>query len=58
VKTRYGRKHCIIFINDCRRYCYIYLLKRNDGVLEIFKHYKNEVENQLNKNTKVSSYLL
>jgi hypothetical protein len=29
------------------------LLKRNDGVLEIFKHYKNEVENQLNKKTKV-----
>jgi hypothetical protein len=53
VKTRYGRKHCIIFIDDCTRYCYIYLLKRNHEVLEIFKHYKNEVENQLNKKTKV-----
>ena len=31
----------------------MYLFKRNDEVLEIFKHYKNEVENQLNKKTKV-----
>jgi hypothetical protein len=31
----------------------MYLFKRNDEVLEIFKHYKNKVKNQVNKKTKV-----
>jgi len=29
------------------------LLRRKDEALEMFKHYKNEVENQLNKKIKV-----
>jgi hypothetical protein len=29
------------------------LLTSKDEALEMFKHYKNEVENQLNKNIKV-----
>lgn len=38
---------------DCTRYCYVYLLKSKDETLEAFKQYKNEVENQLNKQIKV-----
>ena len=34
-------------------YCYIYLLRSKDEALEIFKHYKNEVKNQLDKKIKV-----
>jgi hypothetical protein len=37
------------FINDCTRYCYTDLLRIKDETLEMFKHYKKEVENQLNK---------
>jgi hypothetical protein len=53
VQTRGVKKYCIIFIDDCTRYCYTYFLKRKDEALEMFKHYKNEVENQLNKKIKV-----
>ena len=35
------------FIDDCTRYCYVYLLRSKDEALEKFMHYKNEVENQL-----------
>lgn len=34
------------------RYCHIYLLRSQDEALEMFIHYKNEVENQLNKKIK------
>ena len=35
------------FIDDCTRYCYVYLLRSKDEALEKFMHYKNAVENQL-----------
>jgi hypothetical protein len=36
-------------IDDCSRFCYIYLLKSKDEVLNDFKIYKVEVENQLER---------
>lgn len=53
VQTRGGKKYFITFIDDCTRYCYVYLLKSKDEALEVFKHYKNEVENQLGKRIKM-----
>jgi hypothetical protein len=47
VQTRGGKKYFITFIDDCTRYCYVYLLKSKDEAIDMFKHYKNEVENQL-----------
>ena len=41
------------FIDDCSRYCYVYLLRSKDEALEKFMHYKNEVENQLGRRIKV-----
>jgi hypothetical protein len=41
------------FYHDCTKYCYIYLFKNKDESLEIFKHYKNKVENQFNETIKV-----
>jgi hypothetical protein len=35
------------FIDDCTRFCYVYLLKTKDEALNYFKAYKAEVENQL-----------
>nr|CAN82978.1 hypothetical protein VITISV_023328 [Vitis vinifera] len=52
VQTRGGKKYFITFIDDCTRYCYVYLLKSKDEAIEMFKHYKNEVENQLSKKIK------
>ena len=40
------------FIDDCIRYCYVYLLRSKDEALEKFMHYKNEVENQLGRKIK------
>ncbi|WP_369123699.1 integrase catalytic domain-containing protein, partial [Clostridioides difficile] len=45
-------KYFITFIDDCTRYCYVYLLKSRDEALEAFKTYKNEVENQLSRKIK------
>ena len=52
VQTRGGKKYFITFIDDCTRYCYVYLLRSKDEALEAFTNYKNEVENQLSKNIK------
>ena len=53
VQTRGGKKCFITFIDDCTRYCYVYLLRSKDEAIEAFMQYKNEVENQLNKKIKV-----
>ena len=52
VQKRGGKRYFITFIDDCTRYYYVYLLRRKDEALDVFKHYKNEVENQLSKNIK------
>ena len=52
VQTRGGKKYLVTFIDDCTRYCYVYLLKSKDEALEKFMHYKNEVENQLGRKIK------
>ena len=52
VQSRGGKKYFIIFIDDSTRYCYVYLLKSKDEALDMFKCYKNEIENQLGKKTK------
>ena len=52
IQTRGGNKYFITFIDDCTKYCYVYLLKSKDETLEKFIFYKNEVENQLNRKIK------
>ena len=49
IQTRGGKKYFITFINDCTRYCYMYLLRSKDEAIEAFMQYKNEVKNQLNR---------
>lgn len=53
VQTRGGKKYFITFIDDCTRYCIVYLLKSKDEAIEAFKSYKNEAENQLNTKIKM-----
>ena len=55
IQTRGGKKYFITFIDDSSRYCYVYLLRSKDEVVEAFKHYKLEVENQLGKKIKIMS---
>lgn len=40
-----------LLLVDCTRYYYVYL-KNKDKALKMFKHFKNEVENQLGKQIK------
>ena len=41
------------FIDDCSKYCHLYLIKTKDEVINKFKIYKAEVENQLEKKIKI-----
>ena len=53
IQTRGGKKYFLTLIDDCTRYCYVYLLRSKDEALEMFKHFKNEVEKQLDRKIKV-----
>ena len=52
VLTKGGKNNFMTLIDDCTRYCYIYLLKSKDETLHYFKIYKAEVENQLERKIK------
>ncbi|GKA94145.1 retrovirus-related pol polyprotein from transposon TNT 1-94 [Tanacetum coccineum] len=51
--TKGGNKYFIMFINDCTKYYYVYLLKSKDEAIDKFVLYKTEVEDQLGKKIKV-----
>lgn len=53
ILTKCAKKYFVIFIDDCSKYCYVYLLHSKDETLDVFKPYKVEVENQLGKKVKV-----
>ena len=44
--SRGGKKYFIIFIDDCTRYCYVYMLNSKDEAIDSFRQYKTEVQNQ------------
>jgi hypothetical protein len=50
--TKGGKRYFMTLIDDCTRFCYIYLLKSKDVALHYFKIYKDEVENQLERKIK------
>jgi hypothetical protein len=52
VLTNGGKRYFMTLIDDATRYCYVFLLKTKDEVLECFKTYKAKVENQLEKKIK------
>ncbi len=51
--SRGGNKYFITFIDDLSRYCHLYLIKAKNEVLNKFKVYKAEAENQLDKKIKI-----
>ena len=53
IPSRGGKNYFITFINDCSKYCYVYLLHSKDEALNMFKIYKAEIENQLEKKIKI-----
>jgi hypothetical protein len=50
--TKGGKRYFMTFIDDCTRFCYVYLLKTKDEALNYFKAYNAEVENQLKRKIK------
>ena len=52
VLTKGGKRYFMTLIDDCTRFCYIYLLKSKVEALHYFKIYKAEVENQLERKIK------
>lgn len=51
--SRGGKNYYITFIDDCIKFCYVYLINTKDEALNMFKTYKAEVENQLDKKIKI-----
>ena len=51
--SRGGKKYFIIFIDECTRFCYVYLLNSKDEAIDAFNKCKNYVENQLNLKIKI-----
>nr|GEW02643.1 retrotransposon protein, putative, Ty1-copia subclass [Tanacetum cinerariifolium] len=51
--TKGGNKYFITFIDDCTKYCYVYLLKSKDEAIDKFVLYKTKVENGLGRKIKV-----
>jgi hypothetical protein len=49
VLTKYGKRYFMTLIDDATRFCYVYLLKTKDEMLDYFKIYKAKVENQLER---------
>ena len=47
-----GQQYFITFIDDFSRYGYLYLIHEKSQSLEVFKSFKVEIENQLNKKIK------
>ena len=47
--TKDNKKYFITFIDDCSRYCYVYLLKSKDEAFNKFLIYKSEAETQTRK---------
>ena len=47
-----GQQYFITFTDDYSRYGYLYLIHEKSQALDVFKAYKAEVENQLNKTIK------
>ena len=52
-----GQQYFIMFIDEFSRYDYLYLIHEKSQSLEVFKSFKVEVENQLNKRIKKKSDL-
>jgi hypothetical protein len=52
VLTKGGKRYFMTFIDDCTRFCYVYLLKTKDEALNFLKAYKAEAENQLERKIK------
>ena len=50
--TKGQKVYFITFIDDYSRYGYVYLLKHKSEGFDVFKTFKTEVENQLNKKLK------
>jgi transposase InsO family protein len=50
--TKGDKRYFMTFIDDCTRFCYVYLLKPKDEALHYFKIYKAELENQLERKIK------
>nr|GEY19546.1 hypothetical protein [Tanacetum cinerariifolium] len=52
IMSRQGASYFVTFTNDFSRYGYVYLLKHKHEVVETFKVFQKEVENQLGKTIK------
>ena len=51
--TRNGERYFVTFTNDFSIYGFIYLMENKSDTFEVFKGFKNEVENQMGKKIKM-----
>ena len=53
IQSKGGNEYFITFVDDCTKFCYVYLMKSKDEAINKFSLYKEEIENQLEKKIKV-----
>ncbi|KAI9162085.1 hypothetical protein LWI28_023693 [Acer negundo] len=53
IQARGGYEYFITFTDDCSRFGYMYLMRHKSDAFDMFKAFKAEVENQLEKHIKV-----
>ncbi|KAI9154484.1 hypothetical protein LWI28_026938 [Acer negundo] len=53
IQARGGNEYFITFTDDYSRFGYVYLMRHNSDAFDMFKAFKAEVENQLEKHIKV-----
>lgn len=53
VETLGGNKYFLLFINDCTRKFWVYLIRRKREVLQVFQKFKSLVERQSGQKIKV-----
>jgi hypothetical protein len=51
--TAGGNKYFKLFVDDCTRWCQVYMLKTKDQASEAFVKYKAEVENSAGQHIKL-----
>ena len=52
ILTRNGKRYFITFIDDSSNYSFVYLMKNKSEVIDMFKSFLNEIENQFNRKIK------
>lgn len=53
ITSLFGYNYYVVFIDDFIRFTWFFLLEQKSGLFDVFKHFKNLIENQYSSKIKV-----